>query len=273
MSRDRAPQRPIRLLASHCITLSLLTPFQVLADRWARGSLDRPLRPSSASIASSCLPSAHQRRTSPMLKSLILFSLLLVSHAWGLFDNLTCTSYNECIVPRQTQFCYNPNQSQRSREDSICRYSNVQNIMAVHIASQTSIGYYDTQTLERLGDWSWNVIRSVYLCVSGQLTDGTYQSSCSRTRKNNEYGSFSCSVAIGQPFVADGCYTPDTSPAAVQVASSVGSGSPAPTRDSSSGPYPNIPQGSQGSHGSQRFEIAFVTALLMCLTIGLVVMN
>ncbi|PVF92836.1 hypothetical protein CPB86DRAFT_743697, partial [Serendipita vermifera] len=81
--------------------------------------------------------------------------------------------------------------------------------MAVHIASQTSIGYYDTQTLERLGDWSWNVIRSVYLCVSGQLTDGTYQSSCSRTRKNNEFGSVSCSVAIGQPFVADGCYTPD----------------------------------------------------------------
>ncbi|KAG8757116.1 hypothetical protein FRC14_002378 [Serendipita sp. 396] len=122
--------------------------------------------------------------------------------------------------------------------------------MAVHIASARSIGYYDKQTLKFVGDWSWTVIRSVYLCVSGQLTDGTYQSWCSSTSSNNDFGYGGCVVAIGQPYVADGCYTPDTSAAAVQVASSIGGGSPSPSSSGSgSGSGSGSSTGGDGSQG------------------------
>ncbi|KIM23324.1 hypothetical protein M408DRAFT_58812, partial [Serendipita vermifera MAFF 305830] len=141
---------------------------------------------------------------------LVLRLLLCVAGALASFTTLTCTSSNECITPdKDGAFCYRPNQSRRAREDSVCRSGSWQNVMAVHIASSTSIGYYEKSTLTRLGDHTYHVIRQVYVCASGQLTDGTYQSVCGYASEDNKAMYPSCALAIGQPYVEDGCYVPD----------------------------------------------------------------
>ncbi|KIM23329.1 hypothetical protein M408DRAFT_321197, partial [Serendipita vermifera MAFF 305830] len=166
---------------------------------------------------------------------LVLRLLICVVGALASFTTLTCTSENECITPdKDGIFCYSPNQSTRPRGDSVCRSSYWQNVTSVHVASPTSIGYYEKRTLTRLGNHTCHVIRQVYACASGQLTDGTYQSVCGYASEDNNVMSPYCAVAIGQPYVEDGCYAPDHSNAAVQVANSFGA-PPGPSSSSSGG--------------------------------------
>jgi hypothetical protein len=85
-----------------------------------------------------------------------------------------------------------------------------------------------------LGDHTYVVTTPVFACFSGRRNDGTYESVCDFAETNNQEIFPYCAISIGQPNVNDGCYTPDTSAAAVQFAAGGGSttgtgGSPSAT--------------------------------------------
>jgi hypothetical protein len=147
----------------------------------------------------------------------ILRLLLFATGGLAAFTQLTCTSKNECVVPQGGGFCYDPKQSDRVRHVSCTEeHFDLSQVMIKHINSKTSINYFDLYTGDRLGGYSQPITNISYYCLSGRMTDGSYQSICGSTRRDNAIENIYCTLGIGQPYVEDGCYTPDTSDAAIQ---------------------------------------------------------
>ena len=142
----------------------------------------------------------------------------------GAITRPICDTYGECVTRREgtDTWCYHPNPSwPRTGASCAPDASQFSHVAPLHIAqTQHSLAYYDLD-LNLLGGASTPVPPQVqtYFCYSGQLGDGSYQTTCNYVNSDNSLGYQPfCSLSIGQIQVGDGCYPPDTSEIARQVA-------------------------------------------------------
>ena len=142
----------------------------------------------------------------------------------GAITRPICDTYEECITRRQgtDTWCYHPNPSwPRTGASCAPSASQFSRVMPMHIAqTQYSLAYYDLD-FNLLGGPSTPVPPGVqtYFCYSGQLGDGSYQTTCNYVNSDNSFGYEPfCSPSIGQIQVGDDCYPPDTSEIARNVA-------------------------------------------------------
>jgi hypothetical protein len=109
-------------------------------------------------------------------------------------------------------WCYYPKADRNLQ--TICRDSvaDFQAVIDTHLSQTISISYYDA-ALNRVGGAEWLLPTSTqektYLCLSGRAGDGSYETSCELSRRDNViHGGSRCTVAVGQREVSDGCYVP-----------------------------------------------------------------
>ena len=152
-----------------------------------------------------------------------LLCSLLPSPTHGAFTTQV-TSGNDTSVIEQNSagtWCYYP--APRANRtiplDRECTGANAdfKAVMAVHLDQTASISYYSAG-LDRLGGPEYPVVSSTgktYLCISGQATDGLYETSCEQATRDNQFGRGPfgnrtvCALAVAQESVSDGCYAPE----------------------------------------------------------------
>jgi len=120
------------------------------------------------------------------------------------------TSFFEDVVQQNAQktWCYYPAVGQTRAVSCAGDFTMVS---LVHLNTTISIGYYAPDNTRYGGaEWSVPLVNPgrVTLCVSGRAQDGTYMTACMFVTADNSLplGGDSCSMAIGQKNVTDGCY-------------------------------------------------------------------
>jgi len=90
-------------------------------------------------------------------------------------------------------------------------------VMAVHLKQGLSVAYYSGVDNSLLGGADFPFPSSggiVRICVSGKAGDGSYQTFCENIHQDNDIfgvaGDPFCIIAVGQDFVSDGCYVPES---------------------------------------------------------------
>jgi hypothetical protein len=102
--------------------------------------------------------------------------------------------------------------------------------LAVHLNQTVSIGYYRPDG-SRPGGSDWPVPPTnpglIFVCASGRVQDGTYQTACAIVTSDNSFPYPGCLVAIAQSVVTDGCYEPGGLPYTTEVATQTITSQPA----------------------------------------------
>jgi len=90
-------------------------------------------------------------------------------------------------------------------------------VMAVHLKQGLSIAYYSGVDNALLGGADFPFPASggiVRICMSGKAGDGSFQTFCENIHQDNDIygvtGDPFCIIAVGQDFVTDGCYVPES---------------------------------------------------------------
>jgi hypothetical protein len=132
-----------------------------------------------------------------------------VHPVFGCFTRPTSIANNYIQQNEQGTWCYYPGAGQTSSVSCPGEYPPV---LAAHLAQTISIGYYAPDGA-RLGGAEWPVPQTdpgkIFLCASGQVGDGTYQTLCtSPVTADNSIPGGGCFVVVAQTSVSDGCYVP-----------------------------------------------------------------
>ena len=133
------------------------------------------------------------------------------------------TTYSNNVIEETSNktWCYYP--AAGETRDVSCT-SDFTEVSLVYLNTTISIGYYAPDNT-CLGGADWSVPQvnpgRVTLCVSGQVEDGTYQTTCVFITVDNSLplGSGGCWIAIAQNKVTDGCYVPGELPFSVTMMS------------------------------------------------------
>ncbi|KIM21202.1 hypothetical protein M408DRAFT_29763 [Serendipita vermifera MAFF 305830] len=208
---------------------------------YSKGSCKSDIRLSSASLSSKPSlrressapigPGAERKEdgSRPVLRSVsdhilvlstmafvALYLLLGVVHGrFDTFNENTTWAENSVQANNAGTFCYFPAPNQitttycKGGHSSDASY---QPLMDIHLnlAQGWSIAYYSGSNVP-LGDVNFPVpkyVTNTRQCLSGQASDGTYQTMCMTTTQDNnivEPGPY-CQVALAQRYVSDGCY-------------------------------------------------------------------
>ena len=142
-----------------------------------------------------------------------LTAILFTVHVAFAAITMPLTSYGNAVQQNSAgTWCYYPKVDRDLQ--TICRgpSADYQAVVDAHINQTISVSYYNA-ALVRVGGAEWLLPASAqektYLCLSGRAGDGSYQTSCGlSTRDNVIYTLFRCDVAVGQRVVTDGCYVP-----------------------------------------------------------------
>ena len=162
----------------------------------------------------------------------VLFTLLALqcTSVHGLFTKTSCLGSNCVQQDSQGRWCYVPDP--RSSSDVTCkggyaRDASMSAVMAVHLKQGLSIAYYSGVDNALLGGADFPFPSSggiVRICVSGKAGDGSYQTLCENIHQDNDIygltGDPYCIIAVGQDFVSDGCYVPESGVVVVPSTSS-----------------------------------------------------
>lgn len=159
----------------------------------------------------------------PLLSALLFLCSLLPTPIHGAFT-IPVTSGNDTSVIEQNSagtWCYYPapraNRTIPLDRDCTGTNADFRAVMAIHLDQTASISYYSAG-LDRLGGPEYPVVSSTsktYLCISGQATDGLYETSCEQATRDNQFGRGPfgnrtvCALAVAQASVSDGCYAPE----------------------------------------------------------------
>jgi hypothetical protein len=149
----------------------------------------------------------------------ILFSALTVYAAFTQTacdqdDEIGCVQRNAngtwCYYP-----IYSPTQTACSGSSFSTTNSEYQGVLNVHIAQGLSVAYYGGD-LTILGGADYSLPAGagiVYLCASGEIGVGQFETVCMTATKDNSIatdGFDFCAVGIPQQSVTDGCYNPNS---------------------------------------------------------------
>ncbi|KAF9041463.1 hypothetical protein BJ165DRAFT_1320693, partial [Panaeolus papilionaceus] len=110
-------------------------------------------------------------------------------------------------------WCYYPEALNPNRIDIACvgTKADVAGVMQVHLNTTTSINYFSS-SFERYGGADWpvdNTLGRIFICLTGRGGDGSYLTTCSIIRTDNNYaGATACKIEASQNAVSDGCYEP-----------------------------------------------------------------
>jgi hypothetical protein len=141
-----------------------------------------------------------------------LTPILFVVHVAFAAITTPLTSSGDAVQQNSAgTWCYYP---QAHNLQAICRgaAADFQAVVDTHINQTISISYYNA-ALVRVGGAEWllpvSTQEKTYLCLSGRAGDGSYETSCELSRRDNFiHASSRCVVAVGQNVVTDGCYVP-----------------------------------------------------------------
>ena len=142
-----------------------------------------------------------------------LSAILFTVHVASAAITMPLTSSGDAVQQNSAgTWCYYPKADRNLQ--TICREASAdfQAVVDTHINQTISISYYNA-ALVRVGGAEWLLPASVqektYLCLSGRAGDGSYETSCELSRRDNVIRAFPrCVVAVGQRVVTDGCYVP-----------------------------------------------------------------
>ena len=151
---------------------------------------------------------------------LILLLAFQITSVHGRFTKTSCYGRNCVQQDSKGRWCYAPDP--RSSSDVSCkggsgRDASMSAAMAVHLKQGLSIAYYSGVDNSLLGGADFPFPSSggiVRICVSGKAGDGSYQTFCENIHQDNDIYGVSgdpfCIIAVGQDFVSDGCYVPES---------------------------------------------------------------
>ncbi|PPR03662.1 hypothetical protein CVT24_007776 [Panaeolus cyanescens] len=178
----------------------------------------------------------------PYLTFLTLLTLLTTAHA--AFNTPIQRGQDWVEQNSAGTWCYYPDALDPKRIDIACvgTKADMATVMQAHFNTTTSINYFSS-SFQRYGGPEWpvdNTLGRVYICLTGRGGDGSYLTSCTITRTDNNYGGFTaCKVEGQQQVVTDGCYEPNL-PKPVN---------PGPTGRPSGGNRPSV-GGGRGNNGN-----------------------
>lgn len=170
--------------------------------------------------------------TSRGVPNVVLILLLAFQSTFvhGLFTKTSCYGSNCVQQDSRGRWCYVPDP--RSSTDVTCkggyaRDASMSAVMAVHLKQGLSIAYYSGVDNSLLGGADFPFPSSggiVRICMSGKAGDGSYQTFCENIHQDNDIygltGDPFCIIAVGQDFVSDGCYVPESGVVVVPSTSS-----------------------------------------------------
>ena len=193
--------------------------------------------------------------TSRGVSNVVLILLLAFQFTFvhGLFTKTSCYGSNCVQQDSQGRWCYVPDP--RSSTDVTCkggyaRDASMSAVMAVHLKQGLSVAYYSGVDNSLLGGADFPFPSSggiVRICVSGKAGDGSYQTFCENIHQDNDIygltGDPFCIIAVGQDFVSDGCYVPESGVVVVPSTGQTISGAASTTVHSSAPITTTIPGG------------------------------